>query len=54
MDGTQMDQWWGAAAGIACGLGVRNVGAVIGIGGVAGVSVVVGACFIMLIDALGS
>lgn len=45
------NQWWGVAAGIACGYGLRNIGAVIGFAGVAGVSVVVGACFIMLMDA---
>lgn len=54
MEATNLNQWWGVAAGIACGLGTRYIGGVIGAGGAAGVAVVVGACFIMLIDACSS
>lgn len=54
METTPMDQWWGVAAGIACGLGFRYMPAVIATGGAAGVAVVVGACFIMLIDAFSA
>ncbi len=50
MDGTDMNRWWGAAAAVACGLGFRYFGEVLGAGGVAGAAVVVGACFIMLMD----
>ena len=51
MESTQMDQWWGVAAGIACGLGCRYMGAVVETAGAAGAAVVVGACLIMMLDA---
>ena len=52
MESTQLEQAWGALAGIACGLGVRYIGVVLEAAGAAGAAVVVGACFIMMIDAL--
>jgi len=54
MDITQMDQWYGAVGAIICGAGARNLGVVIGVAGAAGVSVVVAACFVMLLDAFSS
>jgi len=54
MDAMELERWWGALAAVACGAGFRNMGAVIGASGVAGVSVVIGACLIMLMDAMSS
>jgi hypothetical protein len=51
MESTDLNAWWGVAAGIACGLGARNIGTVVGTAGAAGAAVVVGACLIMLLDA---
>lgn len=51
MDIFDVNSWWGIAAAAACGFGFRHLGAVIGGAGAAGVAVVVGACFIMLLDA---
>jgi len=51
MDGVTTDHWWGAAAAIGCGLGIRYFPAVVGVGGVGGVSAVVAACLLMLLDA---
>ncbi|MEO5616210.1 MAG: hypothetical protein ABIS67_00415 [Candidatus Eisenbacteria bacterium] len=51
MDLIDLNSWWGVGAAAACGFGYRNLGAVIGYGGAAGVAVIVGACLFMLADA---
>ena len=54
MDTISIDHWYGAVGAIICGAGARNIGTVIGVAGVAGVSVVVAACFVMMLDAFSA
>ena len=52
MDTTQLNTVGGVGAALLCGFGVRYLGPILEVGGAAGAAVVVGACFIMMIDAL--
>lgn len=51
MESTALNMGWGAVATVACGLGMAGIGAVIAIGGSAGVLAVFAACFIAMIAA---
>ena len=50
MDGFEMDHWWGVAAAVGCGLGIRYFPQIIGGAGVAGVAAVVAVCLLTLVD----
>ena len=51
MESTGLNMGWGALAAVGCGLGTAAIGAVIAIGGSAGVLAVFAACFIAMIAA---
>jgi hypothetical protein len=51
MNNFDSNHWWGVAAAIGCGLGVRYFPQVVGAGGAGGVAAVVAVCLLMLVDA---
>ena len=52
MDYIEPDRLFGALAAVACGFGIRYIDPIIGVGGVAGAAVLVGVCFMAILDAM--
>jgi hypothetical protein len=53
-DSAALNHGWGAAAAIACGLGIRFADPILAATGFAGAVAIAGACFIALLDAMSS
>jgi hypothetical protein len=52
METTPMNHWWGGAAAIGCGAGIRYLDPILTSTGLVGAVAIASACLIMLIDAM--